>query len=145
MITPKYRNKNWLYTQYYTLGKSCLKISKEFGFKHVTVWKWFHLFKFKARPNGRNFVGNHPHNYKGKFKSRGYIGFYDRNDINADKYGRVSEHRKVMSDFLGRPLTTKEVVHHINGDTTDNRIENLQLFPSSGIHLRDGHNFVPHK
>lgn len=37
------------------------------------------------------------------------------------------EHRKVVESFLGRKLTNTEVVHHINGNPKDNRIENLQV------------------
>ena len=40
---------------------------------------------------------------------------------------RFYEHRKLMEIQLGRPLRKDEHVHHINGDPTDNRIENLQI------------------
>ncbi len=40
---------------------------------------------------------------------------------------KIDEHRYIMEQHLGRKLTRYEVVHHINEDKRDNRLENLQL------------------
>ena len=52
----------------------------------------------------------------------------------ADRHGYVREHRLVMEEHLGRYLDPSEVVHHINGDSLDNRLENLRLYSSHSDH-----------
>ncbi len=43
----------------------------------------------------------------------------------------ILEHRLVMEQIIGRPLTRIENVHHRNGVRHDNRPENLELWTSS--------------
>jgi hypothetical protein len=43
------------------------------------------------------------------------------------KGSRKDEHRAKIEAILGRPLGRFELVHHINGNKRDNRIENLEL------------------
>jgi len=44
---------------------------------------------------------------------------------------RVAEHRYIMEKHLNRKLEKWEHVHHINDDSSDNRIENLEVLSNS--------------
>jgi hypothetical protein len=52
-----------------------------------------------------------------------------RSDGNGKRVWAM-QHRKIMEEYLGRPLRREETVHHVNGDRSDNRIENLELWSS---------------
>ncbi len=40
---------------------------------------------------------------------------------------QVKQHRWIMEQHLRRQLSPKEIIHHINGNRLDNRIENLEI------------------
>ena len=44
-------------------------------------------------------------------------------------------HRYVAEQILDRKLTSVEEIHHSNGDTYDNRPDNLIYFPTGAAHL----------
>ena len=51
--------------------------------------------------------------------------------VKHPKWGLVDQHRAVMQDHLGRRLSRNQVVHHINDDKHDNRLENLEVMSLS--------------
>lgn len=66
----------------------------------------------------------------------GYVLVMCPGHRDANSSGYVREHRLLMEGHLGRRLKRREVVDHKNGNTSDNRIENLQLFASHAEHMR---------
>lgn len=66
----------------------------------------------------------------------GYVMIKNPYHPRANGIGYVREHILVMEKHLGRYLEPHEVVHHINGDKIDNRIENLRLFKNQSEHQR---------
>jgi len=79
------------------------------------------------------------YNWKGGIKNEyGYLRFKVPEGCKfssmGNKEGYVLIHRLVMAEYLQRPLKPEEVVHHINKNVADNRIENLKLFENSAKH-----------
>lgn len=66
-----------------------------------------------------------------KLNKKGYVLILKKGYPGSERSGYILEHRYVMEQFLGRYLRKDEVVHHINGNKLDNRIENLQLMTNA--------------
>lgn len=99
----------------------------------------------RTRPSGTQFVHKKFCNIlcfrkfnRGKNHKRWNGGFkYD----NGYRYLNISpanykmEHRVIIEKKIGRKLNSNEIVHHVNEDKLDNRIENLMLM-SRSEHMR---------
>jgi len=72
---------------------------------------------------------NHQYKFGRMIDLDGYV-------LLKNKNGRLSEHRHLMQEKLGRDLATNEVVDHIDGLTLNNDILNLRLFHSNAEHLK---------
>ncbi len=65
--------------------------------------------------------------------SDGRILLYMPDHPNANCIGgtHILEYRFTAERITGRPLRDNEIVHHKNGDVTDNRLENLDVLSQS--------------
>ena len=83
-----------------------------------------------------SFSGKNHYNWKGgRMKLKGYIGILLPEHPLSNSRGYALEHRVIAAKKWGLGAVIGNVVHHINGDITDNRVENLEIVTNSD-HMR---------
>lgn len=100
------------------IGKSNHWLGKKRPGLHSDEWKLIHK---------NRMMGSKNPNWKGGKKTiNGYVMVYAPEHPNS-VHNYVFEHRLIIENFLGRYLTSNEIVHHRNAVKDDNRLDNLQI------------------
>jgi len=80
--------------------------------------------------------GKQSRNWKGGSQiSNGYRLIYKPDHPYCNGRGYILEHRLIAEKYLKRYLLSTEIVHHVNENTLDNRVENLIVFTGIGYHI----------
>ena len=127
-------------------------IGKKYWFKkgihnnlEYEIKKGQHISPKTEFKKGQNLGNEHPHWKGGKYKNKqGYVFIYKPTHPFCNKQGYILKHRFVIEKYIGRYLKPDEVVHHINGNPSDNRFKNLKLFINQKEHARF-HKLIPNK
>ena len=115
------------------------EIAKITGLKQKHIQKLLKKYDLPRQKQGDASQLSKNHFWKGGkiIDKSGYVLLKDNSHPFCNSGGYVREQRLVMEKHLGRYLTATEVVHHKNKIRNDNRIENLELFETNGIHLKE--------
>lgn len=110
-------------------GLTAPEIGKVMGFTSTAISRIGRVYGIQIRDSfhtGRILTHN------------GYVMVRKPDHPCADGKGYIRLHRLIMEKAIGRILGPNEVVHHKNGEKTDNRIENLLLIDKPN-HVRMHH------
>lgn len=118
------------------IEKICLQCNEKFIIPFYKSQQIYCSVKCRNISYIGKFCGKNGHTWKGGriIDQYGYICIAKPKHPYCDGKGYIREHRLVMEKHLGRYLTKKEVVHHLDFNKANNKIENLHLFTDIGKH-----------
>jgi 5-methylcytosine-specific restriction endonuclease McrA len=117
-----------IWTLYEIEGLSDREVARRFGRSHQWALKVRRHYGIDALPRREQNLRRHGGPTR-RISSKGYV-------LVSGPGGEEFEHRLVAERKLGRRLRPGEVVHHIDGDKTNNQASNLRVFASHSEHMR---------
>lgn len=123
----------------YIKGLSLRSIGKILKINSTTVLNYMKKFKIPRRKRTEIQIGKFgklSRRWNGGLRknSNGYILIYKPNNQSADKSGYIREHRYIVEQYIGRKLKPSEIIHHIDGNKSNNKKLNLYIFSKKGLH-----------
>ena len=109
-------------------------VAAKLGAHEETIRRVCKNLGIKTQKTGPRRGDKHPGWKGGTTYIRGYKLLYSPDHPHHNKQRRVLEHRLVVEQREGRYLKPEEVVHHIDGDITNNSPNNLEIFETNGVH-----------
>lgn len=139
--SSKVQNRGKEIIDYYLQGNSQRKTGEKFGFTQSGIAYILNKYKVNAR---KRFMGEKNPKWRGGIcidkDGRKLIYSPNHPKPDVDKI-YCYEYRLIIEKDLGRYLEKGEIIHHINSDVTDNRIENLEVMSQSEhitLHKKQG-------
>jgi hypothetical protein len=129
--------KEQMIKDYYGNVMTQVELAEKYNTTPKVVERLFKTYGLKARVAAkRNQLGSNNLQWNGGkyIDGAGYVVIKRRNHPRANTRGYVKEHILIMEKHIGRQLEwfgahhpESEIVHHINENRQDNRIDNLKL------------------
>ena len=117
----------------------CDNCNKEFEWNRSTYYlrnnKHFFCDRY-CYYEWRKDIKNHPHWKGGKVLMQDYEFTKIPEHPYSSITGYVKTARLIMERKLKRYLDPEEVIHHIDGNRTNNKIKNLMLFENKSEHIK---------
>lgn len=126
--------KQYLLKEYFEKRRSINALAEELNVSHVIVARYLKKYGITLRTKNEQLKCQKNPNYKGgrHICSNGYVEIVVIGHPATNVRGYVYEHRVVAEKKLGRYLRSDEVVHHIDGNKTNNAPENLIVLSNNG-------------
>jgi fido (protein-threonine AMPylation protein) len=116
-------------------GKFIGELAREMNIYPQVIAHFLQRSKIKITKRNNSPKGEKSGRWKGGIRHvKGYRHFQKPGHNLARGDGWVPEHRYIMQEKLGRKLLKNEVVHHKDGNKTNNNINNLELFENNKEH-----------